>query len=406
MSGSLSICLVALLSGCSYALTVSSVELHAVEKIGSERGSVFMLVAGMSAPEELCLQVLVGTVHLDSCHAAIAAADGRELWSFQAAGQLMHVTSKKCAEATQQGVGLADCNGASTWTLLPHGQLQVGGLCLSQSGEAAGGENVAHMAAASATSSANLISHGASAAVDSDAATYWASKFDEDSPTTFTLDLGEQRSASSLKISWAFPPMSFSVETSADGSSWVEVFATTVNMDKITLIPLGLSAVSGVRVIMQAPHPVYGKISGHSVYGISTFSVKTTSVKTVLDDCSSAAESKDARDKYFLSYTSDYDASPLAMLQAELPALHAAKASLSMVLGELAKTSPQLAGCKGTLSLQSDVQKHSEAEVLSELAALGLRERSGLEGVSDMDTVGLERLLARELVSGFRRALI
>jgi len=159
---------------------------------------------------------------------------------------------------------------------------------------------------------------------------------------------------------------------------------------------------------MQAPHPIYGKISGHSVYGISTISVKTTSVKTVLDDCSAAAESKDARDKYFLSYTSDFDASPLAMLQAELPALQAAKASLSMVLGELARTSSQLAGCTGKLSLKSDVHKHSELEVLTELVALGLREQSGLEDVSDVDTVGLEQLLAsaRELVSGFRGALI
>jgi len=202
--------------------------------------------------------------------------------------------------------------------------------------------------------------------------------------------------------------MSFSVETSADGSTWAEVFATTINMEKITRIPLGLSAVSAVRVNMRSPHPLYGKISGHSVYGISTISVKTTSVKPVLDDCSAAAESKDARDKYFLSYTSDFDSSSLATLQAELPALQAAKASLSSVLAELAMTSPQLAGCKGKLSLKSDVHQHSEPEVLGQLAALLLREQSGLEDTSDVDTVGLERLLAtaRELVSGFRGALI
>merc|ERR1719384_3026372 len=259
------------------------------------------------------------------------------------------------------------------------------------------------MAAASATSSVNLISHGPSAAVDS-AATYWASKFDEDSPIVFSLDFGEQSSASSLKIVWAYPPMSFSVETSADGSTWAEVFATTVNMEKITRIPLGLSAVSGVRVVMHAPHPVYGKLSGHSVYGISSISVQTASIKTVLDDCSVASESKDARDKYFLSYTSDFDAAPLAALQAELPALQAAKASLSMVLGELAMTSPRLAGCNGKLSLKSDVHKFSESAVTQ----LVSHEQSGLKDASDIDTGGLEQLLAsaRDLVSGFRGALI
>merc|ERR1711860_257190 len=99
---------------------------------------------------------------------------------------------------------------------------------------------------------------------------------------------------------------------------------------------------------------------------------------------------------------------PLATLQAELPALQAAKASLSMVLGELARTSSQLAACTGKVSLTSDVLKHSELEVLPEMVVLGLREQSGPQDVIDVDTAGLEQLLAsaRELVSGFRSALI
>merc|ERR1711870_86923 len=56
--------------------------------------------------------------------------------------------------------------------------------------------------------------------------------------------------------------------------------------------------------------------------------------------------SVDARDKYFLSYVGDFDPFPAKGLRSELPALEAARASLSGVVSELADAAPQLRLCR------------------------------------------------------------
>merc|ERR1719410_1030159 len=130
--------------------------------------------------------------------------------------------------------------------------MQVGEhTCLSQKGAGTGVENVAAHAAASATSSAGSPSHAAAAAVDTDAATFWASRPGESGPVVFSVDLGEVRSMSLMKIAWEFPAQSFAVSVSADGQTWHEVFTTSVNVLKETRIPLDLIAAKSVRVEMR-----------------------------------------------------------------------------------------------------------------------------------------------------------
>merc|ERR1712051_760595 len=256
--------------------------------------------------------------------------------SFEAGGQLMNVVSKRCA-GSKGGVSIAmmECSGASVWKILANGQVQVGDKCLSQSGMAAGTENIALWAATSASSWTNSASHGSVAAVDADDATFWASKPDEASPVVFTVDLGEKRDINVLKISWEYPAESFAVASSVDAQHWTEVFSTTVNMVNVTQVPLGQTVASKVRVTMRKPHPIYGKFSGQSVYGIKSLAILAPRLQVTLDDCSAAAQSKDARDKYFSSSVSNFNPASSAALRAEVPALDAAKASLSTALSEL-----------------------------------------------------------------------
>jgi len=307
--------------------------------------STFMLLSGVSATSEMCLTSNGQTVGLEACLHAIAVGDGRELWSFQTGGQLLHVTSKKCAGASGgaagAGVVMRDCNGADSWELLASGQVKVGALCLSQSGTAAGTENIAAKAAAMATSTADIVTHGASAAVDMNEASYWASRFDETSPVTLSIDLGGEHSLEALKISWVFPARAFTVSMSGDGEHWSEVFATSVNVENTTTIRLGSKRASKVKVVMQEPHALYGVVQGHSLYGVRSVSILTPGLRAVVDDCASAAKSKDARDKFFAAFVSEFDPAAARALQGDLPSLVATKASLSATVSEVAGLIPK-----------------------------------------------------------------
>lgn len=275
---------------------------------------------------------------------------GRELWTFQTGGQLLHVASKQCAslggDLAGEGVVMRGCEGAETWELLPSGQLKVGALCLSQSGPAAGLENVAARAAAVASSTADLTAHGAAAAVDLNEATYWASKLGGPGPVTFSVDLGAPRSLEVLRIGWAFPAKAFSVAVSEKGDSWTEVFATSVNVVNTTVVDLGGARAARVKITMQEPHPVYGAFQGHVAYGIRSLSLLAPQLLTVADECTAAARSKDARDKYFAVHVPDFDPAIAQGVRSEMPELEAAKASLSAAVGEVLDLLPKMRLCQ------------------------------------------------------------
>lgn len=355
--------------------------------------SATMLVAGLSSPEEMCLLESAGRIGLDSCAAAIAAGDGREMWSLLGGGQLMNVMSKRCAGASAGATALStsDCEGASTWKFLPNGQAQVGDKCLSQAGEGSGTENVAAHVAAAATSSANADSHAAAAAVDTDDTTFWASRPGVVGPIALTIDFGEARSIDLLKIVWEFPAQSFAVSVSVGDSEWTEVFATAVNMVRVSRIPLGLMA-SKVRVDMKKPHPLAGTLSGQLIYGIRTIVALAPRLEAALDDCITASHSKDARDKYFTVVVPDFDPTASAALRAELPAIAAAMASLSVALGDIVA----LPSCDGKEALLTT----------SSLNVASSNPRTGgvTDGYDDAD-VKLLLATARSMIVGARDAL-
>lgn len=370
------------------ALGCDAIHLHS-----NASTSATMLVAGVSSPEEMCLLESAGRIGLESCAAAIAAGDGRELWSLLGGGQLMNVVSKRCAGASAGAITLStsDCEGASTWKFLPNGQAQVGDKCLSQAGEGSGTENVAAHVAAAATSSANFDSHAAAAAVDTDDTTFWASRPGVVGPIALTIDFGEARSIDLLKILWEFPAQSFAVSVAVGDSEWTEVFATVVNMVRVSRIPLGLMA-SKVRVDMKKPHPLAGTLSDQLIYGIRTIVALAPRFETTLDDCTAASHSKDARDKYFPVVVPDFDPTASAALRAELPPIAAAMASLSVALGDIVA----LPSCDGKDALL----RKSNLDVTWSNPRIG----GVTDGHGDAD-VKLLLATARSMIVGARDAL-
>jgi len=122
----------------------------------------FMLVSANAGATEECLVSTPQGLALQSCLAAIAAADGREVWSLSDAGQLFTL-HKQCVTLAGGDVSaggqvvLEPCdrgseNGASKWGMSSNGQLKLsagGDFCLGVN--AAGGRVSSCADAASST---------------------------------------------------------------------------------------------------------------------------------------------------------------------------------------------------------------------------------------------------------------
>ena len=95
------------------------------------------------------------------------------------------------------------------------------------------------------------MSAGAAMAVDDDADTYWASKFDDtNTPVEYVIDFGEVQKLSSMELSWEFPARSFAVAASVDGEHFTDVYATDANVVKSSRISLGGAAARRLRISM------------------------------------------------------------------------------------------------------------------------------------------------------------
>ena len=92
---------------------------------------------------------------------------------------------------------------------------------------------------------------GAAMAVDDDADTYWASKFDDTkAPVEYVVDFGEVQKLSSMELSWEFPAKSFAVSASLDGEHFTDVYATDANVLKNSRISLGGASARKLRISM------------------------------------------------------------------------------------------------------------------------------------------------------------
>jgi len=375
----------------------------------------FMMVSGITSPAEMCLTVANGNVEiegvdvvLESCAAAVAAGDGREIWQHLPNGQISNALGGKCIGTDGDSVNLKACDGGSTWELQGNGQLKLGRsgeYCLSQRGSTAGDEDVALRGATSASSSADTTAHGANMAVDGSSSTFWASALDPDGPVSITIDLGGARKLSVAQVLWEFPAKAFTISVSTDGLKWSEVYATDSNVLTSTNVALGSISASKVRVVM---HEAAEAFQGHSVYGIKGLSLHAARLQTVVEDCASAAKSNDARDKYFETHVNEFSPCSSKALRSELPSLEAARASVASVVAELTGVLPKLSSCHRAAGLMSSGGATQVLHQLKESAAR--HERFGNKGSLTVQSVdsqnGIHMDAAVALIKEARRVIL
>jgi hypothetical protein len=326
----------------------------------------------------MCLTAEGGAVDVDGtaallepCLEAIAAGDGRELWQFEAAGTIQSAVGHKCLQAAGDSVSLSSCAHASSWELTASGQLKSGDNCLSQSGSFTGSEDAAASAPIQATSTADSENHGAKQAVDNDESSYWQSDPGSAGAQELTIDLGGARKLSAVEIVWEAPAESFMIQVSKDGASWSTVFSTDVNSLFVTKAYLGYTAGSKAKLVMKKPHPLYGSVAGKASYAVRRISFLAPRLASVVEPCATAAESTDARDKYFLSYVGQGgDPCPAKSLRAAVPSLDAARTSLAAATSKLANRVKNLGSCRSSFYARSlrgveNSSKETELALLS-----------------------------------------
>ena len=186
--------------------------------------------------------------------------------------------------------------------------------------------------------------HGAALAVDGLDASYWASKLDEASPVTLTVELDEPAPVLEVGLDFEFVPAAFSLQTSSGADKWTDVYATDTNVLKTTTVPLTGHFVHGVRLVLKKAHATEGVLGGHALYGVRSFKVMAPQMRTVLEPCAVAAKSGDARDKYFA--VGSFDPAAGTQLRSELPGLEAADAALAAAVTELAEVVLDVHACK------------------------------------------------------------
>ena len=84
-------------------------------------------------------------------------------------------------------------------------------------------------------------------------------------------------------------------------------------------------------------HAVDGTFKGHAVFGIASLKILAKGMQTIVEDCSAAAKSKDARDKYFQTFVGDYGSCSSKALRSELPSLEVVYFSLKLDFGHVVR---------------------------------------------------------------------
>merc|ERR1712232_511391 len=202
----------------------------------------------------------------------------------------------------------------------------------------------------------------------------------------------------------------FAIFLSEDGTAFTEAYATDINVLNATRVPLGYKFARKAKVVMSQPHPIHARVHGHSVYGISTMAFTAARLQTVVEECSKASKSADARDKYFLSYIGEADTCPSKQLRSELPAFEAAKSSLAATTAELVEVLPALATCfaGGAELLQRTVVPQPQGQQLRSVQTkVARRSETGSEIVDDVEEQnGVDAQSVKLLLEAARGAIL
>ncbi|KAL5367487.1 CpCCp1-like protein [Cryptosporidium parvum] len=301
-----------------------------------------MIISGITDEKgDNCLQVIGGRVQddfaqvdLDSCVYGISAGDGRELWKMGPNGQIISAASNppKClivANGDFSGSSpllIQDCeiaeqaeDGRSFWEFNENSQLQVKGTnaCVNQINKAGFGVGTTKLELSGTASSTMDALHTVDAAIDSDIATYWASAAFESTgehKVSINLSANMTYQLKNLRIDWEFPPFTYSIAAKVDGEM-KQITKVEGNPSNTTLNEMNGVISDFIQIVMEKPHPRYGKYSNKYLYGIREIELMTNNLRSVVSFCRDAALSKDARDKYFLNYVEDFNSKASEMVK-------------------------------------------------------------------------------------------
>merc|ERR1719253_1559773 len=275
-----------------------------------------MLVAGVTAGEELCVVVENGSVDqrgalvtAEPCAEAIAAGDGREVFVMTEAGQLATggAGSGLCAilagnSASGGGeIELDDCeaaaetgDGRSFWALAPSGQLTLAGgsYCMVLAGGAGGnGADVAPTATVAVTATADS-AHGAEKLTDGDAASYWQSPPADTlagGPLSISFELAETARVSSVAIDWQEPAMDFTVQTAEEGGQWATFAEVQGNTLGQTVVRGSSVVAKKVRVLLTAPVGGAAPLLAGAVRQLGQYTAELSALKPKIEACKKAS---------------------------------------------------------------------------------------------------------------------
>merc|ERR1712032_43940 len=141
-----------------------------------------------------------------------------------------------------------------------------------------------------------------------------------------------------------YPAKSFDVQV-ASGGSWSSLFSTSNNNLNLTAISGHLVRGSKLRIRMREPHPVWGVLNGHALYGIKSIRAKAYTNRAIVRDCAEASINEDARDKFFMTAVPEFDSSAVAGVKATAGLLVAAQQHLGALLARLHAQMPTLKQC-------------------------------------------------------------
>ena len=136
------------------------------------------------------------------------------------------------------------------------------------------------------------------------------------------------------------------------------------------------------------------------MYGIKSLAAEAAGLNAVTEDCAKAAKSADARDKYFQVHVGEFDPLGAKSVASELPALEAAKASVSATVSELAEALPKLSVCKSKAMATASISR----VIFGSSARFGRRSAAKADGF-DAAAVGELMSVARETIMAARAML-
>lgn len=81
----------------------------------------------------------------------------------------------------------------------------------------------------------------------------------------------------------------------------------SANPSNVTLDALPGTETQFLRILMTHPHETFGKVDETYLYGIREVYVMASTMESIVGDCKEAANSDDARDKYFFQPIREFD---------------------------------------------------------------------------------------------------